>query len=245
MKIEAIVTCVQYSDFLAETLPHNRTLFDRMIVVTAPEDKETRALCEHWNVECLPTDSFNSRWDQFCKGAAINDGLAKLDKSDWIVHLDADILLPPLTRGLLEDAALDPSFIYGIDRVMVTDYVKWRKFLSKPVSQLAGGAFLRVEEFLRGDRLVTRQFGGWVPIGFFQMWHGSSGRLTYPTEHTSAARGDVQFATQWPRTKRALIPEIIGYHIESEVVEMGTNWLGRKTKPFLPALKKDSDYDIK
>jgi len=82
MKIEAVITCVDYADFLAETLPHNRTLFDKLVVVTAPEDKATQRICEYWHVACLPTDSFRSRWGEFNKGAAINEGLAQLDKTE-------------------------------------------------------------------------------------------------------------------------------------------------------------------
>ncbi len=243
MKLEAVTVCINYADFLAETLPHNRTLFDKLVVVTAPEDRATRAVCEHWNVECVLTDAAKTRWDKFCKGAAINEGLSVLSKTDWLVHIDADIMLPPLTRQLVHDAALDKHVIYGIDRYMCPDVHAWRKFLHQPTTQLEGGVFVHPNHFPIGARIITRQFGGYVPIGFFQLWHSSTKRLTYPEQHEDAARGDVAFAAQWPRHERALIPEIIGYHLESEQsAEMGANWGGRKTKPFYcPEEKHDTN----
>src|SRR5262245_56081407 len=90
-KIEAVVTCVNYADFLAHTLPLNKPHFDRMIVVTAPEDRDTQKVCDAWRQKYHATDCFRSRWSEFCKGAGINEGLAKLDKDAWIVHMDADI----------------------------------------------------------------------------------------------------------------------------------------------------------
>ena len=66
----------------------------------------------------------NSRWNQFCKGAGINEGLSRLDQDAWVVHLDADIWLPPQTRLLLENANLDPCMIYGIDRFCVKGYAR-------------------------------------------------------------------------------------------------------------------------
>lgn len=50
MRIEAITVSVNYDDFLAETLPLNRPLFDDMIVVTTPEDVETQRICRYWDV---------------------------------------------------------------------------------------------------------------------------------------------------------------------------------------------------
>jgi hypothetical protein len=142
MKIEAVVTCVDYADFLAETLPHNRVLFDKLVVVTSPEDKATQRICEFWHVECVRTDAFRSRWGEFCKGAAINEGLAGLAKSEWLVHMDADILLPPLTRALLENADLDSECIYGIDRHMVRGYTPWRNFMALPGLQQENQIFV-------------------------------------------------------------------------------------------------------
>jgi len=233
MKIEAVVTCVDYADFLAETLPHNRNLFDKLVVVTAPEDKATQRICEYWHILCVLTDVFRSRWGEFRKGAAINEGLAKLDKTDWLVHMDADILLPPLTRTLLETADLDKNFIYGIDRHMVQGYQPWRNFMSLPGLQQENEIFVHTNPFPIGVRVTPHAHGGWLPIGFFQMWNASSGRLTYPDAHNSAGRTDMLFAAQWPRSQRAMIPEIIGYHLESEPgAPMGVNWNGRQTAPF-------------
>ena len=111
-KIEAVVICSDYSDFLRHTLPQNKFLFDRIVVVTSYEDKATRRMCEFHHVECLPTDRLNVRKGEFCKGCGINDGLARLSMGGWVVHMDADIWLPPQTRILLEQAEARP--IYGV-----------------------------------------------------------------------------------------------------------------------------------
>ena len=44
--MNAILVCVDYSDLLAITLPHNRHHFNKVMVVTTPEDKDTIRLCE-------------------------------------------------------------------------------------------------------------------------------------------------------------------------------------------------------
>jgi hypothetical protein len=232
LMIEAVVTCVDYGDFLAQTLPHNRCLFDKMVVVTAPEDKLTRRVCEYWNVECVQTDVFRTRWNQFCKGAGINEGLAKLNKKGWMVHMDGDIILPPLYRNILQNADLDTEFVYGIDRHMCKSHGDWHEFMETPRLQQENGIFVHLGSFPLGVRVCPQSFGGYLPIGFYQQWHADSGIFTYPEDHTDAGRGDMLFSAQWPRKKRALIPEIVGYHLESEAADMGANWNGRKTKPF-------------
>ena len=82
-----------------------------------------------------------------------------------------------------------------------------------------------------GDGQIRPTFG-YIPIGFFQLWHADSEILNYPEGHTDAGREDSHFATLWPRHKRQLLPEIIAYHLESESAPMAVNWKGRATKPF-------------
>ena len=48
---------------------------------------------------------------------------------------------------------------------------------------------------------------------------------------------------QWPRNKRAFIPEIVCYHLESEKANMGANWNGRATKQFAPEAEGDKGYE--
>lgn len=239
--IECVTTCVNYSDFLAETVKHNRHLFDRMVVVTAPEDKRTRRICEFWHVECVPTDVFRSRWGEFHKGSAINVGLATLKLTDWVIHLDADILLPPLTRKLLDLHKLDNSYIYGIDRHICKSHEAWSEFLAMPTLQHEDETWVHLDKFPIGARFAPHKAGmGYIPIGFFQMWHPvGSGISKYPEFRDGAATTDFVFATKWPREKRALIPEIIAYHLESEPAVKGANWNGRTTTQFGPEGKLD------
>src|SRR5271170_2345937 len=92
-KLEAVIVCSNYADFLRHTLPHNKFLFDRLAVVTDYEDACTRKLCEYHHVECVPTDALETRKGKFCKGAGVNVGLARLACDGWGLHLDADIYL--------------------------------------------------------------------------------------------------------------------------------------------------------
>jgi len=235
MKIEAVITCVNYADFLAHTLPLNKPHFDKLIVVTAPEDSDTKRVCDAWRQKYHATDCFRSRWGEFRKGCAINEGLAKLDRDGWIVHMDADIILPAHFRESLECAQLDTSMIYGCDRVECQSYEAWQQFFGSPAPAIAGnGVFIDTTHspFKFGTRVQFPDAGGWIPIGFFQLWHADSKLLSYPEGHTNAGREDSLFPKQWPRSKRGFLPEIIVYHLESENAPMSVNWSGRKTKTF-------------
>jgi len=113
----------------------------------------------------------------------------------------------------------------------VKGYAEWDKFLEMPVLQHECGAYVHLNAFPLGTRVTSKD--GYIPIGFFQMWRPAvAGIHEYPVNHTDAGRGDMVFAKMWPRAKRALIPEVVGYHLESADASMSANWYGRKTAPF-------------
>lgn len=242
MKIAAAITCVNYGDILAATLPTNRSHFHYIVVATTPDDVQTQKVCEFWNVHCVRVPEFNVPGG-FRKGAGINAAINALKSvgmaDDWLIHMDADIMLPPLAGEMLGRADLDRHNIYGIDRFMVKSYEDWAEFLTKPTLQHENGVYVHTANaFSIGTRIAPRNasYAGYTPLGFFQMWCPAvSGVWEYPTEHTSAGRGDMVFAGKWQRNRRGMIPEIIGYHLESEAAEMGVNWNGRKTRQFLPS----------
>ena len=239
MILEAVIVCVNYADFLSHTLPLNKQHFDRIVVVTSPQDKETQKLCEYHHVQCVQTSVFYEDGAAFNKAKGINVGLSKLTKKGWVLHLDGDMVLPPQFRSTLQPIDLDPTYVYGVDRLMCTSYEDWYAHTMKP--HLTQEASIYVHPYCKTMPIGTRiaKYGtkeGFVPIGFFQLWNpGASGIDHYPEEHGDAGRSDMLFTMQWPRNKRGFIPEIVTIHLESEkLVKMGANWRGRKTAPFGP-----------
>lgn len=274
MKIECITTCVGYSDFLREVLPHNLAHFDDYLVVTRFDDHTTRSLCRELGVECRPTDLFNKGGEAFAKGRAIDWGLGFLKRDGWVCHLDADIYLPPMTRHWIEASEPDEQCIYGCDRVNCVGFDAWRRYLSGGAGNVVNGmagsgaatqalpsstvcsrpghllqhryhCLLTPPPFPLGSRLVLREQGGYVPIGFFQLWHGvGGGGHRYPLRQGNAEHTDVLHALQWPRDKRRLLEEVVAVHLESEPSKMGANWAGRKTAPFGPNVGSGNSHPL-
>lgn len=236
MYLEAVTVCVNYSDFLAHTLPYIKHHFNHMVVVTTPEDVDTQRVCEYYNVQCVATNEFTKNGDVFNKARGINVGLEHLSKKDWVIHIDSDMYLPPLTRHILERISLDKKNLYGMDRMMCPNFESWQKFITKPEPLHSGWVYIHPMPFPMGVRIGEYMSEGYEPIGFFQMWNpNGSGIMEYPNQHGAADRTDVLFAKMWKRQNRILIPEIIGIHLDSEnstINEMGKNWNGRKTAYF-------------
>ena len=218
-------------------MPHNRTVFDELVVVTSPDDKATQAVCDHYFVRCLVTDAMFRGGQVFNKGAAIEEGLRALDAPDYVCVYDSDIAFPPRAGELLRDAHLDEQCLYGVDRLMVPSFEAWASFLTRPVRQHYQGSAWPVP-FPVGYR-VTHAGRGYLPIGFFQLFNVHSAYLGtpwYPTEFDTAAESDLRFALKYPRGNRHVLPDFFVYHLESEAdpAAVGTNWSGRKTKAFGP-----------
>ena len=74
---------------------------------------------------------------RFSLGAAIGAGLRDLRLRDWVLVVDADIILPAHTRETLERLALHGYSLYGIDRVHCRGWHTWNRFLKTPRSMMA------------------------------------------------------------------------------------------------------------
>ena len=234
--MEGVIVCVGYADFLAHTLPSVKIHFNKVVVVTDTKDKWTKRICEFHHVQCVQTDVFYEDGDSFNKGKGINEGLKHLSKAGWVVQLDADIYLPPLTRTILDRLELDPQTIYSIDRMMCPSYEEWQRYVSNPKLIHEAYIYVHPTAFPMGVRIAEYMGKGYEPIGYFQLWNPMhSGVYEYPTQHGRADRTDVLHAKAFARLRRQLIPELLCIHLDSEglgVAEMGKNWNGRKTLPF-------------
>ncbi len=243
MKLEAVTVCVGFSDFLAESVKWNAAHFERWVIVTTPEDRATIELCRRRNLQCVTTREFDRQSDgTFNKGRGISIGLNHLSTDCFVLLLDADVVLPPATRQMLEVAHLDPACIYGADRVSVQSWERWLELQASGYLHDQHGYHLcaNFPAGLRPGPRVIRGRHGYVPIGFFQLFHYQEGVHSgyrwkdYPDSHSDAAHSDIKFALHWDRRRRGLIPEIIVVHLESEPAAMGANWKGRTTKRFGP-----------
>lgn len=238
MRLEAVTVCVNYADFLEVTARTNRGLFDRWVIVTKESDEHTREVCRRYDLETVLTNDFDRDGPGFNKARGVNRGLQLLSANCWHLHLDADIVLANETKNLLEAAHLNTAHIYGTDRVMCNGAEKYEQIVKSGwlmhdfhhrVSVPAG--------FSIGSRWVSNHHG-YVPIGFFQLWHTDASewhgirQRRYPEHHSTAARCDVQFGLLWDRRQRECLPELLVLHLESEPAPMGANWGGRTTKPF-------------
>ena len=243
MYIEAVTVCVNYSDYLTWTIGQNKHIFDNYIVVTSPKDKDTIRLCGDHSVKCIQTDVFA---EGHHKAAGINVGLDNLKRTDWLCHIDADIVLPNKTRKLLHIAKLNPEKIYGIDRQNIKGFETWIRHLSSPtwpVPLYENEIYLHLAKFEPGARVIKTfkepEFNhdlGYICPGYFQLWNESpeskNGKRVYDGIHYDYSRGDMEFCCQWDRDKRELIPEIVCYHLMTDDLVKGSNWKGRTTKRF-------------
>ena len=105
MKLEAVIVCVNYSDFLAHTIQSTKNQFDQLVVVTDYEDLETKKLCEYYNVKCVQTNVFYENGDKFNKGKGINERAYNLENDKCIVQCHPSYLRPLEVNTLLGDSS--------------------------------------------------------------------------------------------------------------------------------------------
>lgn len=228
LRLEAVTACVGFDDFLDAALARNHPHLDTMIVVTSHEDHRTQAVCRKHGAICVQTDLFHKNGRHFNKGAALNSGLSRFQYHGWRLHLDADVLLPDnFRRMLFNHTHLDPRCVYGCDRVdVLADELRsldkklqhsYSAFVSSPIERETSPRYV---DPLRG----------YVPIGFFQLWHARA-QKSYPYSLGTAAHDDVMFAEQWAQEHRRHLPTVIVHHLCARKPRLGENWDGRRRQP--------------
>jgi len=144
MRIEAITVCIDFSEWLEKCIS-NKDKLDRWIIVTHLSDGKTIKFCKQHNLECVLSNRVFEGNAYFAKGKAINDALEVADKTNWLMSLDADILLPNDFRSTLNEEITSQDTLYGSYRYDAT-----------------------------GDKMQQDEFNGsTIPYGFFQLWHSS------------------------------------------------------------------------
>lgn len=225
LRLEGVTVSVGFDDFLDVTLRHNHAHFDTMIVVTSHNDRKTHLCAKKHGATLVQTDLFSKNKRNFNKGAAINAGFNYFQYHGWRMHLDSDIVLPDSFRRMLfNHSHLEHDWLYGADRVNVIGKTHLHDLRRYP--QHGHNAFISTHEQPLSARYVD-SLHGWLPLGFFQLWHASC-QKPYPYSLGTAAHDDIAFAALWPRHRRQLLPGVIVQHLCAEKPYLGQNWDGKR-----------------
>jgi hypothetical protein len=197
-KLSGVVVSVGFGAALAETLPRNIGHFDELVVVTSSDDDLTQALAAKHGAKLVVSNRCYDDDHAFNKGRMINDGFAALDNPDWVILLDADVVLNPETRALVTRNSYNPGSLYFTSRR--------ERGQSQPDQMQPSGYFqlfnpkaLSIREHLKP--LLSEEF-------------------------CSAGSVDSCFQQQWPREKVVAVPELGVEHISPQ--PLGQHWNGPK-----------------
>ena len=188
MHLTGITVCIGFADFLADTLPVNRYLFNQYVIVTSPEDTETQRLAKANRCKLVITKRHRQN-GPFNKGAAINDGIDNANRRQWLCHLDADIVLPEEFRWWLVNAGEHVKYdkhldehIIGMHRHNCRSRAEWLEYLR------TGTHAWPVEKLRKVDQ---------IPAGFLQAWNAAVMDVRYPEHCPTASMSDLLFGEQF------------------------------------------------
>ena len=125
LTLDLIIASVNYADFLEITLPLNKKHFNKIVILTTPEDLETQKICKENSVECFVTEKFKYNGATFDRGSAFNEAVSFYKFTDFLLHLDGDIVLPDNFKELIIKSNLDPEMFYGSQRIFIPTYEEW------------------------------------------------------------------------------------------------------------------------
>jgi len=226
-KLESVIVCVGYADFLHWTLPLNVKQFDKVVIVTSSTDADTQAVAKK-NGACLViSDSYKENGASFNKAKMINAGAAALDGDGWILLSDADMIMPDDLRENLFRLTLHKNVLYYANRFDIPEQQP-EAWLERYSSS--------------GEGLEQISFHDADPVGYFQLFSPKAAAVKdvfpkiYSERFENAGGCDLQFFLRFDKHRFCHTQHcgLNAMHIPHG--SLGSNWSGRQT-PLLKGLK--------
>jgi glycosyltransferase involved in cell wall biosynthesis len=178
-KIDVVIVSVNYNDFLLVSLENNSNIFENITVVTSSSDFLCQKICEKFGVNCIVTDIMYEDGAVFNKGKAINEGIKSISNPDYILLLDADILI----MDRIDIDSLKEHILYTSDRYIISNYDSYQRYLSGDIEK---------------DNIFLDSNQG---LGFFQLFNYAMD-VDYPESSKDASKDDLIFRDKFDYTKK-------------------------------------------
>jgi predicted GH43/DUF377 family glycosyl hydrolase len=206
-KIDVIITSVNYNDFLILSLENNTKYFENITVVTSNDDKICQDICESFGVKCITTDVFYEDGFKFNKGKAINVGIESIINPEFILLLDADIIV----TNKIELNDLENDTLYTSDRWICYNYFQYERWGKNEIS------VVNLPKYERDNG-----------YGFFQLFNFNNTMESkwYPSELENSSHPDLKFSSLFSKKQT----------IDVDIIHLGDikkNWDGRTSEKFI------------
>jgi hypothetical protein len=155
-KLDVVTVSVNYNDYLKKSLENNTKIFDNITVVTSEVDIECQEICKTYDVNCIVCDDI-LKDGIINKSIGLNKGINSLNNPDWILILDADIIV----GNKIETQNLDYKNLYTNSRWIIEDMSLYNEYKSG------------------NKQLSDFKFEKDKGIGFFQLFNWRS-KKSYP-----------------------------------------------------------------
>jgi GR25 family glycosyltransferase involved in LPS biosynthesis len=155
-KLDVVIVSVNYNDYLKISLENNTKIFDNITVVTSEDDIECQEICKTYDVNCIVCDDI-LKDGIINKSIGLNKGMNSLNNPDWILILDADIIV----SNKIETQNLDYKNLYTNSRWIIEDIILYNEYKSG------------------NKQLSDFKFEKDKGIGFFQLFNWRS-KKSYP-----------------------------------------------------------------
>ena len=169
-KLDVVIVSVNYNDFLLISLENNSKIFENITVITSSNDFLCQKICEKFKVKCIVTDVMYEDGALFNKGKAINEGIRSIVDPDYILLLDADIVV----MEKIDAYSLEDDVFYTSDRYMVNNFDSYQSYISGDLDK---------DSFLLDDE---------KGYGFFQLFNYVQD-IKYPEFSNDASTDDIIF----------------------------------------------------
>lgn len=212
-RLQAVTVCINYADYL-ECVVENARHFDRWIVISVPDDKDTARLCRKHGLDCRQSRTLKSDGSDFDaaynKSSVVNEALDLLDPQGWALIVDADVRLPRYFRERVAGLPLESGALYGMSG---------RKICGER------GMFEALLEAEPWERYCARHSGIFGYINLFDLEHPLN---RYLPSQSRAQHDDNRFQERFPLSHRRMLPmTVLHTGLQCE------NWHRRRTPAFI------------